>query len=416
MRDAIDFTSWIAGWTSLLAVIAYGALVISRARRVHQAQIAIPLRILVTGTRGKSGTVRLLHSMFMESGKPAYGKVTGTTAVELFPDGSEKPTTRFGAAGVSEMPEAVIRAAKHQVDVGIFECMAITPSLISLVVKSHVRPHIVVIPSIRLDHLEEEGLDERAIATSIIESVGPCEYVVAGSTQPDVVEVFEKYCGENNITLVTAAPDETTPVAAGHHPTNVAVAIAVATIAGLSPDEATRHLASSSVEPRALTMMSVEVDGGVLNCIDLGGANDPQSAWEALAACCVDEKVVVPLLVNRWERPLRSVLFAGSVLGRFPLILTTGTLAKWSQSLHDGHLAHHRRDHDRSEIIRLSRANAKDPTKLYRDLVSRMPGQNNQEIFLIILQNTHESTADVLRKSLERDGVNVPLVSRQVKS
>ena len=264
--------------------------------------------------------------------------------------------------------------------------------------------------------MEEEGLDEREIASSIIESVGPCEYVVSGSTQPDVVEVFEKYCGEKNITLVTAEPDETTPVVAGHHPTNVAVAMAVAIIAGLSRDAATRHLASSSLEPRALTMLSVEVDGGVLNCIDLGGANDPQSAWEALAACCVDEKVVVPLLVNRWERPLRSVLFAGSILGRFPLILTTGTLARWSRSLHDGHLVHDREDHERSEIVRLSRANAKNPARLYREIVSRMPGQNNQEIFLIILQNTHESIADILRKSLERDGLEAPLVSRQVKS
>ena len=247
--ETIDSTSWIAGWTSLAAVMLYGALIIRRSMAVRKAQQNIPLRILVTGTRGKSGTVRLLHTMFMGAGKPSYGKVTGTTAVELFPNGAEKPTVRWGAAGVSEMPEAVIRAAKNQVDVGIFECMAITPSLISLVSRSHVLPHIVVIPSIRLDHLEEEGLTEIDIAQSVIESVATCDYVVTGETNPAVVKVFEEFCAREGITLVTASPGDTTPIVPGHHPTNVAVALEVGRIAGLSDEDMFRHLASSSLEP-----------------------------------------------------------------------------------------------------------------------------------------------------------------------
>ena len=97
MRETVDFTSWIAGWTALAFVVAYGIFLIRRSSRLKKALDAVPSRILVTGSRGKSGTVRLIHEILRRSGQSAYGKVTGTIAVELYPDGSEHETVRLGA-------------------------------------------------------------------------------------------------------------------------------------------------------------------------------------------------------------------------------------------------------------------------------------------------------------------------------
>lgn len=416
MTEPIDFTSWIAGWTSLAAVVLLGWLIISRSTKTAKAREAIPLRILVTGTRGKSGTVRLLHNMFMEAGKLPFGKVTGTTAVELHPDGRETPTVRFGAAGVSEMPEAVIRAAREGADVGVFECMAITPKLISLVARSHVAPQIVIIPSIRLDHLEEEGVTVGEIATNIVKSINDCDFLVSGADQPEVNDILAAYCKEHGITFVSAKPDASTPVVPGHHPTNIAVALAVCDVAGISPSDATKHLEATSREPRATEMVSVTCDEGTLNVIDLGAANDPQSAWEALESCCLEGKAVVPLLVNRWERPLRSVVFAGSVLGRFPLIVVTGTLTRWMKNLHGKPLASTKADHDESTIIHLTRQQANDPTQLLRAIRSHWIGPLPDTVYLIIVENTHETRVDLFRKSLEKVGTVHPLGSEEVTS
>ena len=110
MREAIDFSSWIGGWTSLVFVVAYGVFLFIRSRRLREAQRDSGTSILVTGSRGKSGTVRLIHGIMSLTGDPVYGKVTGTTAVELYPDGEERETVRIGAASVNEMPESVMRA------------------------------------------------------------------------------------------------------------------------------------------------------------------------------------------------------------------------------------------------------------------------------------------------------------------
>ncbi len=89
MRETIDFSSWIGGWTSLTFVVLYGIFLFFRSRKLRVAQGNPRTSILVTGSRGKSGTVRLIHGIMSLTGDPVYGKVTGTSAVELFPDGEE---------------------------------------------------------------------------------------------------------------------------------------------------------------------------------------------------------------------------------------------------------------------------------------------------------------------------------------
>ena len=415
MRESIDFTSWIAGWTALAFVVAYGIFLIRRSSQVAKAHDAVPTRILVTGSRGKSGTVRLIHEILRRSGQSAYGKVTGTIAVELYPDGSEHETVRLGAASVNEMPEAMMRSASLGASVGVFECMAVSPDLITMVSNSHIRPQIVVIPTIRLDHLEEEGLDEETIGRSIIDSVGECDYLVVGIDQPDILDYAEEVCKERGITLVIASPSSTQPVIPGHHPTNIAVAVEVAALAGVEKKKALKFAVASSVEPRALTVMTYATKKKKhVEMIDLGGANDPQSAYEALDALSALRYPVVPIIVNRWERPLRSLVFMSAVMSRFPVVGVSGTLGFLTQQFHSLVPDHTAKPHRESVVFRLTRKRASDLEAL-AGTIFPLTKKGATGISVIIMENTHEPTIDLLRTTFATQGVEKPLVVKGQK-
>lgn len=403
MRESIDFTSWVAGWTALTFVVVYGALVIGSVVQTAQARKKIPVRILVTGSRGKSGTVRLLHAV-LSAWQPSYAKITGTSAREIFPDGREVETRRIGSTSSSEMPRAIRRAAQSGAWVGVFECMAISPHLIRMVQDSHVRARIVVIPAVRLDHLEEEGLSEFEIGKNIIDSIDGCEAIVTGVDQPDILEYYRGYCRERGIDLDVVHPDANTPECVGHHPTNVAVALAVAERLGVDRNLALAGIAGVSVEPRELQFQRVTLaDGFQMDLIDLGGANDPQSAWEAIAREGFDHSPVVPILVNRWERPLRSVSFFAGFRGSAPHVAVAGTLTRWLATRHKKASYADTRKHRETQFFGLSLLLAKNLDELGRAIRERVKTPTGR-VVLVLLENTHEYSADILRDTFERDG------------
>ena len=398
MSASVNFSSWVAGWTALAFVVGYGVLVVWSVVATGRARNQLGLRILVTGSRGKSGTVRLLHAV-MSAWQPTYAKITGTEAREIFPDGREVETVRIGSVSASEMPLAIRRAAKSGAWAGVFECMAISPNLIRTLQESHVHAKYVVIPSVRLDHLEEEGLSEFEIGKNIIDSIDGCEAIITGVDQPDLLRYFQAYCTEHSIDLEVVHADRNTPEFPGHHPTNVAVALAVANRLGIDRKLALQGLERVSVEPRALEFMRVTLgDGFQMDLIDLGGANDPQSAWEAIRRAGFDHSPVVPVLVNRWERPLRSVSFFAGFEGSAPFVLVAGTLTRWlgsrrKKSAYVGYTSA-----QPSQYFSLTLKMATDVEVLASELKARfeVPGQR---VVLVLLENTHEATVDVMRQA-----------------
>ena len=403
----VDFSTWVAGWSALGFVLLFGALVMTTALRARAARLSIPYRILVTGTRGKSGTVRLIHAALAPH-RRTFAKITGTTAKELLPDGVEIPTVRFGAATACEMITSLQRAHKHGAEVGVFECMAVTPSMIHLVQHSHVQATTVVIPSIRLDHLEEEGLTEEEIALSILTSVDNAELIITGVTQPSVLRLYDEYCAERGIQLDVVTPDHSTPVIPGHHPTNVAIALHIATTMGISFEEAVEGLQQVSMEPRALeSWVYTCTDSTTLVLIDIGGANDPESAWEALTQWGLHGSEVVPILVNRWERPLRSVSFFSSVRGHFRVIGISGTLMRWITRRHSLPEFKDSRVHNESRFFLLTRKLSRNLEALHAELSAL--GVTGPRQVVVLIENTHESTADILRRTFETQATLVPL-------
>lgn len=414
----IEPSSWVAGGTALAFVLAFGASVIADAVRAERARRSIALRLLVTGTRGKSGTARLIHAALSGGDDLVYAKMTGTFAAEVDVRGVETPTVRLGAAGVGEMPLALRRAAAQGASVGVFECMAVTPSLISLVQQRMVRAHIVVIPTIRLDHLEEEGLSELDIGMSILQALDRPSIVVTGVTQPRIVEAYRAHAAARAIELRFVAPGAQTPAVPGHHPVNVELALAVAELRGVPRAVAIERLLSVSTEPRALTVQEIVTPSvGALRLLDLGGANDPESAREAFEATGLERDAVIPVLVNRWERPLRALSFIGAVVHRFPAVAIAGTLHRYAIRLDHGLITKVERLYDETRFVRLARSDCRSVETLAAwvdrfSAVASTSGRHSSdglspraERTIVLLENTHDPTADALRRLFDRHGI-----------
>ena len=414
--QSIDFSSWIAGWTSLAAVVAFGIFLILNSVRVAKSRKSIATRILVTGSRGKSGTVRLIHAALTANDIASYAKITGTEASELFVDKTEVETRRLGPATTCEMNTALIRAAKQDPQVGIFECMAVSPKIIKLVTEELVKPEIVIIPTIRLDHLEEEGLSEFEIAMTVLNAASAAKIIFTGVSQPEIVAAYREFAQEHNLDIRFVLSDPGLPEIPGHHPTNIALALAVAEEMGVSREAGIEAMRQSSLEPNARTFERIErADGSELLLIDLGAANDPESAREAFTHLGLNRGHIAPVIVNRWERPLRSLTFISAAYGRFGTVGVAGTLHTWANRWVkrenrrlNNHGAHTR-------FVKLGFLTARKPEAIWAWTQRFRRLEHRASRSIVLFENIHDRSADRLRKTFASTGQVIDQEELKVK-
>lgn len=394
----IYFEDWGPGWTALTLTILFGVFLIIQSAKIIRAQKALRTRILVTGSRGKSGTIRILHALFLSNQIPVYSKITGTTAVELFPDGSEKPTLRRGAAGIPEMKTSLLTSEKRRAKVGVFESMAVTPSLIELVDRI-IKPHIGVIPTIRLDHTEEEGLTELEIAENLLYSIRRCQEVFVAVDQEDIKALYYKMSQEYGFNIHFVKPLPQQPEIPGQHPTNVALTIAVAIHLGLSWEGIVERC---SLEPEANIFHRLNHQGQLIELYDISGANDPQSAREAFQSLPIAaDRLVIPVVVNRWERPQRGVIFSAVFEDYEPFVLRVGTQKRGNRI--PGKKTQNYLPLGPEKLITLD--------ALANFLNSKLPEENKPNIALVLFANVHEPSADRIRDLFEKHGEILEQVS-----
>ena len=152
----------VAGVT-LLLFLAY---LFVEAGLAAKGRTALPTRIAVTGTRGKSSVVRLIAAGLRAGGKRVAAKTTGSRAVFIAPDGEETPLRRRGRARILEQSGILRRAAGAGAEVLVSEVMSIRPETYAVELGRILRPQILVVTNVRLDHLSDIGttLEEAALA------------------------------------------------------------------------------------------------------------------------------------------------------------------------------------------------------------------------------------------------------------
>ena len=152
----------------------------------------IPVRILVTGSRGKSSIVRLLSAALSGAGLSVMGRITGVLPREL--NGKEECLIlRSGPGSVEEM-RWWLRTLPPGLDAVVMENSAVDPELQPLA-WNWLHPGCTVLTNVRPDHEEVWGRGEEMASLALCSAIGGGPVVLPSSVaeKPFVSEIL---CGQ----------------------------------------------------------------------------------------------------------------------------------------------------------------------------------------------------------------------------
>ncbi|MCK9556705.1 MAG: poly-gamma-glutamate synthase PgsB [Candidatus Cloacimonetes bacterium] len=248
-------------------------------RHVHKV-LAIPVRIHVNGTRGKSSVTRLIAAGLRAGGKKTIAKITGTLPRVVLPDGREAAIIRLQGANIIEQKYIFRYAASEKPDAIVIECMAVNPVFQWITERKFVKSTISVITNSRPDHLDLMGGTVQSVTMSLSNSIpvgGVC-YTAENSQ----FHILKKVAESRNTKIHKILPTDVTDEEMSRfryieHKENVQLALAVCAEAGVPRDVALAGMQSANPDPGALKKYLIEDRGKDIHFYNVFAANDPES-------------------------------------------------------------------------------------------------------------------------------------------
>lgn len=269
---------------------------------------AIPIRIHVNGSRGKSSVTRLIAAGLRASGLKVLAKTTGTIPTLILPDGREERIKRWGRSSIREDISVLRRAWKEGAQALVIECMAIRPEIQSIS-KRIVRSKYAVITNVRPDHVEEMGGSLEAVARTFCRILSPGQVLF---TSEDVhLPIIEEEAKRKGARMNRVA-SEARVISPLDFSENLSLALEVCKFVGVEPQVALRGITEAAPDPGALKAYSMKRRGKEITFINAFSANDPESAWriyEKVKGLGLIKAPFFILLNNRLDRPYRAVRF-----------------------------------------------------------------------------------------------------------
>jgi len=275
----------------------------------------IPLRIHISGTRGKSSVARLIGAGLRASGRRTIVKTTGSAARVVLEDASELPVARVGPARIVEQLGIFGVARTRRADAVVLECMALQPYLHYLSERWIVRANLAVITNIRPDHLDIMGpeLDDAALTLS---GIVPTKGVLIVRSSP-YDAFFRCVCSEQGCRLKIVSDEEVTQLSVAQmdrfsyveHSENVAVALAACEAAGVDRSTALEGMFAVQPDVGALRIYKGPPYCGELTFADAFAANDSESnarVWDLILERCPEARKVIVVINCRADRIARS--------------------------------------------------------------------------------------------------------------
>jgi poly-gamma-glutamate synthase PgsB/CapB len=297
-------------------VVGLGLLeALSHRRKLRQ----IPVRVHVSGTRGKSSVTRLVAAGLRASGLPTAAKTTGTLPRMILPDGKEVPVFRPAGANIIEQIRIVSAARAMGAQALILECMALQPELHWLSERWFVKATHGVITNARPDHLEVMGPTSvdvaRALAGMI--PVGGVLFTAEREHLSILREAAEdrgtRLEALSDADLEAVSDEELGRFAHLEHRENVALALRVLADLDVARDRALEGMWTASPDPGALTEHEVDFFGRRIIFVNGFAANDPLSTetiWRMTRARHPGTDRVIAIFNLRSDRPHRTLQLA----------------------------------------------------------------------------------------------------------
>lgn len=243
----------------------------------------IPLRIAVTGTRGKSSVTRLIAAGLAADGHRSLAKTTGSKAMIILPGGVEVSIHRRGPPSILEQKKILKLAHQERVDAIVVEVMSIHPEMYAVELKKILQPNIVVITNVRLDHVE--ALGETLEQAGLVFALGiprSCRRVIL--SRDDCPQNLLETLGKRGIPTRLISKDEYKELISQFNRTdycewenNLALALAACEEVGIAPQLALNHMLQAHPDFGALKIWHIPISASPWFAVNAFAANDPSS-------------------------------------------------------------------------------------------------------------------------------------------
>ena len=276
---------------------------------------AIPIRIHVNGTRGKSSVTRLIAGGLRAGGITTCAKTTGTLARMILPDASEYPVFRPSGANVIEQVRIVSTARNYGARAIVVECMALQPHLQWLSESRFLKSTHGVITNVRPDHLDVMGPTESHVALALAGTtpIGAKLF----TAEKEQLDLFRSAAEDRGTTLFAVGPGEIAAVTDEEmehfpyveHKENVALALRVCEDLGVERNLALSGMWKAPPDPGVMTISHIRFFGRDIHFVNAFAANDPQSTeqlWNMAISRFPGVEKRIAIFNCRSDRPSRS--------------------------------------------------------------------------------------------------------------
>jgi poly-gamma-glutamate synthase PgsB/CapB len=277
----------------------------------------IPLRICVTGTRGKSSVTRLIASILREAGFSVFAKTTGSKPTFLFPDGKEEVIIRKGIPSIMEQRRMVKIAAKLGVEALVLEMMSINPESMFTESNRLLQPNVMVVTNIRKDHREHWGNSLEHIARCFGASIP--EGCIVFIPKEEVSPVFRESNQHVNSKIIAVSEDKGVSQiddwmieSGSEFGQNLRLAMAVTDFFKINPKRVKEGITKAFPDVGGLRVWSISPypSSDAWYFVSAFAANDPESTRKVLDKLREkdwwEEKEIIGLLNLRKDRGDRT--------------------------------------------------------------------------------------------------------------
>jgi len=292
----------------------------------------IPLRICVTGIRGKSSVTRLIAAFLRESGYQVLAKTTGTKPILILPNGEERDIIRKGNPSILEGKKVLKIATRHRVTALVAELMSIQPEYSLVESVQMIRPNILVITNVRLDHVAQMGSTRMAISKALAASLVPqCTvFIPQEEFLPLLLEAAEKLRSQ----VITIRQDSYRDFLSSREEMypyefeeNLQLALAVSDFLGVKKELAMKGISKALPDFGRLKAWRAKwgVPPRCVHLVSAFAANDPFSTERVLSKIekmiPLKRKKTIGLLNLRYDRGDRTLQWAEALKnGHFQFI------------------------------------------------------------------------------------------------